>query len=176
LLGFVCRFFWTIWLIKARLKWQNAVLEAAMHWAIIGEWNMSFKDFVLKGNVMDLAVGVIIGGAFGKIVDSLVKDLIMPVIGMFGQVDFKNLFVKLNVPEGVDAASITTYDAATKAGVNILGYGNFVTIVINFLILAFVIYQLVKYSQNAMAKFAPPPAPPTADQTLLTEIRDLLKK
>ncbi len=137
---------------------------------------MSFKDFVLKGNVMDLAVGVIIGGAFGKIVDSFVKDLIMPIIGMFGKVDFKNLFVTLNVPDGVDRASITTYDAATKVGANILGYGNFITIVINFLILAFVIYQLVKYTQNAVAKIATAAPPPTADQTLLTEIRDLLKK
>jgi large conductance mechanosensitive channel len=137
---------------------------------------MSFKDFVLKGNVMDLAVGVIIGGAFGKIVDSLVKDMIMPIIGMFGQIDFKNAFIALNVPEGVDRATLTTYDAATKAGANVLGYGNFITIIINFLILAFVIYQLVKYTQDAFKKIATAAPPPTADQTLLTEIRDLLKK
>jgi large conductance mechanosensitive channel len=138
--------------------------------------DMSFRDFIMKGNVMDLAVGVIIGGAFGKIVDSLVKDLIMPIIGMFGKVDFKNLFVVLNAPDGVDRASITNYDVATKVGANILGYGNFITIVINFLILAYVIYRLVSYTQGIAAKYAPPAAPPTADQSLLTEIRDLLKK
>ncbi len=137
---------------------------------------MSFRDFIMRGNVMDLAVGVIIGGAFNKIVDSLVKDIVMPVIGIFGQVDFKNLFAVLNVPDGVDRATLTTYDAATKAGANILGYGNFITIIINFLILAFVIYQLVKYTQGLSAKYAPPAAPPTEDITLLREIRDSLKK
>jgi large conductance mechanosensitive channel len=151
-------------------------IRAALHWVCNRRENMSFRDFIMKGNVMDLAVGVIIGGAFGKIVDSLVKDLIMPIIGMFGKVDFKNLFITLNAPDGVDPATLTTYDAATKAGANILGYGNFITILINFLILAYVIYQLVKYTQGIAAKYAPPAPPPTADQALLTEIRDLLKK
>ena len=131
-----------------------------------------FKEFALKGNVMDLAVGVIIGGAFGKIVDSLVGDIIMPIVGkIIGNVDFSNMYIALNG----QAAGLPLADAK-KAG-SVLAYGNFLTIAINFLILAFVIFQLVKM-MNRMKKAAPPPAPaPTPeDVTLLREIRDSLKK
>ncbi|HNV88601.1 MAG TPA: large conductance mechanosensitive channel protein MscL [Methylotenera sp.] len=131
-----------------------------------------FKEFALKGNVMDLAVGVIIGGAFGKIVDSLVGDIIMPVVGkIIGNVDFSNMYVALSgQPAGLALAE------AKKAG-SVLAYGNFITIAINFIILAFVIFQLVKM-MNRMKKAEPPPAPaPTPeDVVLLREIRDSLKK
>jgi len=131
-----------------------------------------FKDFISKGNVMDLAVGVIIGGAFGKIVDSLVGDIIMPVVGkIIGNVDFSNMYVALSgQTAGLPLAE------AKKAG-SVLAYGNFITIAINFLILAFVIFQMVKMV-NRMKKAEPPPAPaPTPeDVMLLREIRDNLKK
>ncbi len=134
-----------------------------------------FKEFALKGNVMDLAVGVIIGGAFGKIVDSLVKDIIMPVVGkIFGGLDFTNFFVKLaEGPVGIPQ----TYADLTKAGVPLFAYGNFITILINFLILAFIIFQMVKM-MNRMKKAepAPPPPPTPEDVTLLREIRDALKR
>jgi large conductance mechanosensitive channel len=134
-----------------------------------------FKDFAVKGNVFDLAVGVIIGGAFGKIVDSLVKDLIMPVIGkVIGNVDFSNLFVTLgNIPADFKG-SATSYADLSKAGVNMFAYGNFLTILLNFLILAFVVFQLVRaYSKMKAAE----PAPATPDDILLLrEIRDSLKK
>ena len=131
-----------------------------------------FKDFISKGNVMDLAVGVIIGGAFGKIVDSLVNDIIMPVVGkIIGNVDFSNMYVALSG----QAAGLPLAEAK-KAG-SVLAYGNFITIAINFLILAFVIFQMVKMV-NKMKKAEPPPAPaPTPeDVMLLREIRDNLKK
>jgi len=130
-----------------------------------------FKEFALKGNVMDLAVGVIIGGAFGKIVDSLVGDIIMPVVGkIIGNVDFSNMYIALNG----QAAGLPLADAK-KAG-SVLAYGNFLTIAINFLILAFVIFQLVKM-MNRMKKEAPlAPAATPEDVTLLREIRDSLKK
>ena len=131
-----------------------------------------FKDFISKGNVMDLAVGVIIGGAFGKIVDSLVGDIIMPVVGkIIGNVDFSNMYVALSG----QAAGLPLAEAK-KAG-SVLAYGNFITIAINFLILAFVIFQMVKMV-NRMKKAEPPPAPaPTPeDVMLLREIRDYLKK
>ena len=131
-----------------------------------------FKDFISKGNVMDLAVGVIIGGAFGKIVDSLVNDIIMPVVGkIIGNVDFSNMYVALSG----QAAGLPLAEAK-KAG-SVLAYGNFITIAINFLILAFVIFQMVKMV-NRMKKAEPPPAaPPTPeDVMLLREIRDNLKK
>ena len=102
-----------------------------------------FRDFAVKGNVIDLAVGVIIGGAFGKIVDSLVNDIVMPVISTLlgGHIDFTNLFIVLgHIPEGVPR----TYDALKKAGVPLFAYGNFITISINFIILAFVIFQMIK--------------------------------
>jgi large conductance mechanosensitive channel len=134
-----------------------------------------FKEFAIKGNVMDLAVGVIIGGAFGKIVDSLVKDIIMPIVGkIFGGLDFSNFFIKLaEGPAGIPQ----TYADLTKAGVPLFAYGNFITILINFLILAFIIFQMVK-AMNRMKRekpSGPPPAPPE-DITLLREIRDALKR
>ena len=133
-----------------------------------------FKDFAVKGNVMDLAVGVIIGGAFCKIVDSAVKDLIMPLIGMIvGKIDFSNMYIKLATPpEGVP----DTLDALQKAGVPVLAYGNFITIVVNFVILAFVIFMMVKQF-NRLKKEAPAEPPATPEEVvLLREIRDSLKK
>ena len=138
-----------------------------------------FREFAVKGNVMDLAVGVIIGAAFGKIVDSLVKDLIMPIVGrVFGNLDFSNWFVMLASPPAGYSGPMT-YEALSKAGVPLLAYGNFITVAINFVILAFVIFWMVRQISKAKAKFdaAPaPPAPPPEDVVLLREIRDLLKK
>jgi large conductance mechanosensitive channel len=138
-----------------------------------------FRDFAVKGNVIDLAVAVIIGAAFGKIVDSLVKDLIMPLVGrVFGGLDFSNNFIVLgNLPAGYTGPM--TYEALTKAGVPLLGYGNFLTIVLNFIILAFVIFWMVRQVAKAKARLdatPAPPAPPPEDVVLLREIRDLLKK
>ncbi len=138
-----------------------------------------FRDFAVKGNVIDLAVAVIIGAAFGKIVDSLVKDIIMPVIGkLVGGLDFTNYFIMLgNPPAGYSGPM--TYEALTKAGVPLLAYGNFITIVINFIILAFIIFWMVKQFSKAKAKLDTAPAPPPAtpeDVLLLREIRDLLKR
>ncbi len=134
-----------------------------------------FKAFAMKGSVMDLAVGVIIGGAFGKIVDSLVGDVIMPVISAIlgGRFDFTGLFVALGqVPEG----TAMTLDALRKAGVPVFAYGSFVTIVINFVILAFVIFMMVKMMNRWKQEPAPEaPAAPPAQEVLLGEIRDLLK-
>lgn len=130
-----------------------------------------FKDFISKGNVMDLAVGVIIGVAFGKIVDSLVNDIIMPIVGkIFGGLDFSNMYIPLN---GQDAALALV--EAKKAGA-VLAYGNFITIVINFIILAFVIFQMVKMVNRMKKAEQPPVAPATPDDiVLLREIRDALK-
>ena len=136
-----------------------------------------FKEFAVKGNVMDLAVGVIIGGAFGKIVDSVVGDLIMPVVGaLFGKLDFSSLFVVLgNIPAG----TVMTLDGLKKAGVPVLAYGNFITVAVNFVILAFIIFIMVKQI-NRLKRQAPPTpttSTPTAeDVLLLREIRDSLKK
>ena len=134
-----------------------------------------FKAFALKGNVMDLAVGVIIGGAFGKIVDSLVGDIIMPLVGaIFGKLDFSSLFVVLgNVPAG----TVNTLDALKKAGVPVFAYGNFITVAVNFAILAFIIFMMVK-QMNRLKAAEPAPAPATTpeDVLLLREIRDNLKK
>ena len=137
-----------------------------------------FKEFAVKGNVMDLAVGVIIGGAFGKIVDSIVGDLIMPIVGrIFGGLDFSNFFIALkDVPPGV----AMTLAEVKKAGVPVFAYGNFITILINFLILAFIIFMMVK-QMNRLKREAPPappaePAPTPEDVLLLREIRDSLKK
>ena len=137
-----------------------------------------FKEFAMKGNVMNLAVGVIIGGAFGKIVDSIVGDLIMPLIAwvMGGKLDFSGMFVVLGkVPEGTEM----TFAALKKAQVPIFAYGNFVTILVNFIILAFIIFMMVK-QVNKLRKVAPPTAPEPAataeDILLLREIRDSLKK
>jgi large conductance mechanosensitive channel len=134
-----------------------------------------FKEFAMKGNVIDLAVGVIIGAAFGKIVDSAVNDLIMPALGrILGKVDFSNLFIPLaDIPAGVPA----TLDGLKKAAVPVLAYGNFLTILLNFIILAFVIFLMVKQI-NRLKRQAPPPAPPAPAEevVLLRDIRDALRK
>ena len=132
-----------------------------------------FKEFAVKGNVMDLAVGVIIGAAFGKIVDSVVNDLVMPIIGrILGKVDFTNLFIPLSdVPPG----TLQTLDALKKAGVPVFAYGNFITILINFIILAFIIFLMVKQINRLRNEPKTPPAPPE-DVVLLREIRDALKR
>jgi large conductance mechanosensitive channel len=138
-----------------------------------------FRNFALKGNVIDLAVAVIIGAAFGRIVDSLVKDIIMPVIGrIFGGLDFTNYFILLGGPPAGYSGPMT-YDALTKAGVPLLAYGNFITIVINFVILALVIFWMVQQFAKAKAKLDTAPAgpPPIPEEVvLLREIRDLLRK
>ena len=134
-----------------------------------------FKEFALKGNVMDLAVGVIIGAAFGKIVDSVVNDLIMPIVGaIFGNLDFSSMFKVLGkVPEGT---AMNLADLK-KAGVPVFAYGNFITIAVNFAILAFIIFLMVK-QMNKMkkAEAAATPAPTPDEVLLLREIRDSLKK
>jgi large conductance mechanosensitive channel len=131
-----------------------------------------FKAFIARGNVLDLAVGVIIGAAFGKIVASMTDDLIMPVIGAItGGTDFTNKYLVLSgtVPEGATLA------AARAAGANVLGWGSFITAVINFVILAFVIFLLVRQAAKVMPAPAEAPAGPS-EVDLLTEIRDALKK
>ena len=135
-----------------------------------------FREFAIKGNVVDLAVGVIIGGAFGKIVDSLVKDLIMPVVGrIFGTLDFSALFVVLGSPPSGYAGPMT-YDALTKAGVPLFAYGNFITVAINFLILAFIVFLMVRQI-NRLKRESPPATVATPeDVLLLREIRDALRK
>ncbi len=133
-----------------------------------------FKKFALRGNVVDLAIGVIIGAAFGKIVDSLVNDVIMPVIGrIFGGLDFTNYFVGLTPA----SSQASTYDAAKKAGAT-LGYGTFITVTVNFIIIAWVMFLVVRGMNRLLKKeeeAPPPPAAPTKQEELLTEIRDLLK-
>jgi large conductance mechanosensitive channel len=130
-----------------------------------------FKAFISKGNVMDLAVGVIIGGAFGKIVDSLVGDIIMPIVGkIFGGLDFSNMYIPLNGQE----AGLALVEAQ-KAGA-VLAYGNFITVALNFLILAFIIFQMVKMVNKLKAPEPDAaPAPTPEDVVLLREIRDALK-
>ena len=133
-----------------------------------------FRAFAVRGNVVDLAVGVIIGGAFGKIVDSLVNDILMPLISSLlgGRIDFTNLFIILGtVPDSVPR----TFDALKKAGIPIFAYGNFITISINFILLAFVIFQMVKIV-NKIRDAEEKPAPLNPENvTLLREIRDLIK-
>ena len=133
-----------------------------------------FKEFALKGNMMDLAIGVIIGGAFGKIIDSLVKDILMPLISVItgGGVDFTQKFIVL----GTNPNNLTSLDELTKAGVNVLTYGNFLTIFINFLILAWVVFLMVKVMNRMRKKEEAAPAPTPEDIQLLREIRDSLKK
>jgi large conductance mechanosensitive channel len=136
-----------------------------------------FRDFAIKGNVVDLAVGVIIGAAFGKIVDSLVRDLIMPIVGaIFGGLDFSNYFILLGkAPDGVPR----TYEALSKAGAPMFAYGNFITVLLNFLILAFIIFQMVRVFQRAknrvMREQPAEAAAPAEDTILLREIRDALR-
>lgn len=139
-----------------------------------------FKEFAVKGNVVDLAVGVIIGGAFGKIVDSVVSDLVMPLVGAaVGKLDFSNMFIALG---SIPAGTATTLDALKKAGVPVFAYGSFITVAVNFAILAFIIFLMVKQI-NRFKKEAPPPAPapvvepPVSEEVLLLrQIRDNLKK
>ena len=136
-----------------------------------------FKEFAVKGNVMDLAVGVIIGGAFGKIVNSMVGDLIMPLVGsIFGGLDFSNFFIALKeVPPGV----AMTLAEVKKAGVPVFAYGSFITVLIDFTILAFIIFLMVKQMNKLKREEAAAPAEPAPtpeDVVLLREIRDALKK
>lgn len=136
-----------------------------------------FREFAVKGSVIDLAVGVIIGSAFGKIVESLVKDLIMPVVSrIFGGLDFSSWFVML-APPPAGYAGPMTYEALTKAGVPLLAYGNFITVALNFIILAFIIFLMVRQINRLRGTTLPaPPAPTPEDVLLLREIRDALKK
>ena len=134
-----------------------------------------FREFAIKGNAMDLAVGVIIGAAFSKIVDSIVSDLIMPVVGLvFGKLDFSNLFVALgSIPPDIPR----TLDAVKKAGVPVFAYGNFITVAVNFAILAFIIFMMVRQINRLKRAEPPAPAPATPeDIVLLREIRDNLKR
>ena len=136
-----------------------------------------FREFAVKGNVIDLAVGVIIGGAFGKIVDSVVKDLIMPVVGMvFGKLDFSNLFVVLG---DIPAGTPRTLAALQEAGVPVFAYGNFITVAVNFIILAFIVFIMIKQI-NRLKREAPAAAPEpevTPEEVLLLrEIRDQLRR
>src|SRR3954447_16616373 len=139
-----------------------------------------FREFAVKGSVVDLAVGVIIGAAFGKIVDSFVKDLVMPVVSrIFGGLDFSNYFIMLAAPPAGYTGPMT-YDALTKAGVPLLAWGNFLTVLLNFVILAFIIFLMVR-SFNRMRKASVPaaaaaPAAPAEDVLLLREIRDSLRR
>ncbi len=130
-----------------------------------------FRAFAVRGNVVDLAVGVIIGGAFGKIVDSLVNDIVMPLFSTLlgGRIDFTNLFIVLGTaPENIPR----TFDALKKAGVPIFAYGNFITISINFILLAFVIFQMVKVINKVRDEEPKPASPTPEDIVLLREIRD----
>jgi len=135
-----------------------------------------FKQFAIKGNAVDLAVGVIIGGAFGKIVDSIVGDLVMPLIGLIlGSLDFSNLFVVL----GNNPNNLVTLAELKKAGIPVFAYGNFLTISVNFLLLALIIFIMVKQINRLRSKEEATPAeppPPPEDVLLLREIRDALKK
>ncbi len=137
-----------------------------------------FKEFAVKGNVMDLAVGVIIGGAFGKIIDSVVNDLVMPVVAaIIGKPDFSNMYIVLR---GTVTDGTALVDARKVDGAAIFAYGSFITVAINFILLALVIFIMVKAINSMKRKeeakaVATPPAP-TKEQVLLTEIRDLLKK
>uniref|UniRef100_UPI003341E475 large conductance mechanosensitive channel protein MscL n=1 Tax=Castellaniella defragrans TaxID=75697 RepID=UPI003341E475 len=137
-----------------------------------------FQEFAVKGNMIDLAVGVIIGAAFGKIIDSIVNDLVMPVISFVlgGEVNFNNLFLVLRAP--ANYAGPQTYDAIAAAGGVVFAWGHFLTVLINFLLLALVVFFMVKAVNNARRRFeAPPPAAATPeDVLLLREIRDSLRK
>jgi large conductance mechanosensitive channel len=138
-----------------------------------------FREFAVKGNVIDLAVAVIIGAAFGKIVDSLVRDIIMPIIGkIFGGIDFSNYFIVLSPPPAGYSGPMT-YEALTKAGVPLLAYGNFITVVINFVILAFVIFWMIRQLTSLKTRLdatPAPAAPPSEEVVVLREIRDSLRK
>ena len=133
-----------------------------------------FREFAVKGNVVDLAVGVIIGGAFGKIVDSMVNDVMMPIIGRFtGGLDFANYFVAL---APVPAIVPHTLEAVKKAGIPVFAWGNFANVVINFTILAFVVFLMVRQINRLRRATPPAPPPPPEQVLLLREIRDSLRK
>lgn len=133
-----------------------------------------FKEFAVKGSVVDLAVGVIIGAAFAKIVDSVVSDLILPLVGaVIGKLDFSNLFVALG---SVPAGTAMTLDALKKAGVPVFAYGNFITVAVNFAILAFIIFLMIKQINRLKKETPAAPAAPPEDVVLLREIRDSLRK
>jgi large conductance mechanosensitive channel len=135
-----------------------------------------FKAFIAKGNVLDLAVAVIIGGAFATITKSLTDDIIMPVVGaIFGGLDFASHFIVLGPIPGTFKGDPTSYTALKEAGVSVLGWGQFITVVINFIILAFVIFLLVRAATKAMKKAEEAPTGPS-EVELLTEIRDELRK
>ena len=132
-------------------------------------WAAEFRAFIMRGNVVDLAVGIIIGVAFSGIVGSLVKDILNPVIGLaIGGVDFSNIFIALN------GQHYDTLDAAQKAGAPTVNIGVFINAIINFLIISFAIFWVVKAMSKLVRKEAPPPAAPTKTEELLTEIRNLL--
>lgn len=140
-----------------------------------------FQEFAIKGNMMDLAIGVIIGAAFGKIIDSVVNDLVMPIVSFIlgGEVNFDNLFLVLRMPEGY--AGPHTHEALTKAGGVVFAWGHFLTVFINFLLLALVVFMMVKAVNKARRRFEAPPPPAAApvtpeDIVLLREIRDALRK
>ena len=134
-----------------------------------------FRDFIARGNVLDLAVAVIIGAAFATITASLTDDIIMPIVGaIFGGLDFSSYFILLGPVPSDYAGSPTDYAALKKAGVAVLGWGQFVTVVINFLILAFIIFLLVRWANKMVRKKEETPGPTEVD--LLTEIRDELKR
>jgi large conductance mechanosensitive channel len=139
-------------------------------WRVLKE----FRDFAMKGNVVDLAVGVIIGAAFGSIVTSLVGDIIMPIIGSIGGLDFSNYFIGLS-----KAVTATNLADAKKQGA-VLAWGNFLTLTINFIIIAFVLFMVIRFmnqlKRSDTAAAPPPPPKPSREEELLTEIRDLLKK
>lgn len=136
-----------------------------------------FKAFISRGNVLDLAVAVIIGGAFGAITTSLTEDVIMPVIGViFGGLDFTSHFIRLGPVPADYAGSLTDYAALKAAGVPLLGYGAFITVIVNFIILAFIIFMLVRTANRMIAKPADAPEGPSPEVVLLTEIRDELKR
>ena len=132
-----------------------------------------FRDFAVKGNVMDLAVGVIIGAAFGKIVDSVVNDLIMPIVGAaFGGLDFSSILITLKaVPAGIARTAVEL----KKAGIPFIGVGNFLSVVLNFIILAFIVFLLVKFMNSLRKKEEAKPAEPKEEVVLLRDIRDSLK-
>jgi len=133
-----------------------------------------FREFIARGNVLDLAVAVIIGGAFGTIVTSLTDEVIMPLIGaLIGEADFSNYFILLSTPAGYEG-SLSDYAALKEAGAAMIGYGAFISAVINFVILAFVIFLLIKVANKVIAK--PEEAAGPTEIDLLTEIRDALKK
>lgn len=137
-----------------------------------------FRDFIAKGNVLDLAVGIVIGAAFTAIVNSFVKDILSPIIGLFGSANFNDQFAVLK--PGKTPGPYASLDVATRAGAVTFNYGAFLTALINFLIIAFALFLVVKAANKVRSRIAPPkdaPAPePTKEEALLTEIRDLLKE